>query len=243
MKIQLLSDVHLEFYNDGTTIHNWLLKADMLVLAGDIHVGTKNVTKVLRDAADEYENVIFVPGNHEYYDKKTEIGEFRSLDVPNNVHCLDNSTVLINGIAFIGATLWSDLGRDVSPEQHQRTIARVHTWPDFYRIKDNSIEKHLERYDFSKQYIENTIKDWPKHVVITHFMPHPKCTHPRYQMDSYTRDANWYFTASSIEPKCPWMFGHTHDEYFSDNLYCSPVGYPNENPGYVPSVIELPPMQ
>lgn len=55
--------------------------------------------------------VVYVPGNHEYYgyDFETE----RSAGTAGaahyeNVHVLDRSTLMVDGVLFVGATLWTD---------------------------------------------------------------------------------------------------------------------------------------
>jgi len=59
MKIQVMSDLHLEFgaFEIPRT------DADVIVLAGDIHVGIKAIDWI----KNQTKPVIYVLGNHEYY--------------------------------------------------------------------------------------------------------------------------------------------------------------------------------
>ena len=71
MKIRVLSDLHLECDQPELIPH---VDADLVVLAGDIH----NHAEGLRWAAETFDGavpVVYVPGNHEYYD-----GEFGALE-------------------------------------------------------------------------------------------------------------------------------------------------------------------
>ncbi|MFP3434621.1 metallophosphoesterase family protein, partial [Paraburkholderia sp. SIMBA_061] len=71
MKIRVLSDLHLESDQPEIIPH---ADADLVVLAGDIH----NHAEGLRWAAETFDGavpVVYVPGNHEYYD-----GEFGALE-------------------------------------------------------------------------------------------------------------------------------------------------------------------
>ncbi|MBV8629118.1 MAG: metallophosphoesterase family protein, partial [Paraburkholderia sp.] len=71
MKIRVLSDLHLESEEPELIPH---AGADLVVLAGDIH----NHAAGLRWAAETFDDevpVVYVPGNHEYYD-----GEFGALE-------------------------------------------------------------------------------------------------------------------------------------------------------------------
>jgi len=64
MRLQVFSDLHLEFGRFEPTIIN----ADVVVLAGDIHQGTAGV-KWARQYCHDCP-VIYVPGNHEFYKRK-----------------------------------------------------------------------------------------------------------------------------------------------------------------------------
>ena len=256
--IQLISDIHLEFYKGSEVkevLNRLLTSAEVLILAGDIHVGRSNVADVLKYVSKRYEIVIFVPGNHEYYNG-AEIGSFKQMEVPNNVFVLDNADMLYKDIHFIGSTLWSSLGREV-PNMYHRTRASVSHWPDFKRIKDNSLDKHIARYDECVEFIYKRLNDkelasFNKKFVITHFLPSIKCVNAKWFMDPQTRSNNFYFASDALNidriPKdanVVWGFGHTHDAFsgYVDgvNMYCNPVGYPNEllcNP-YQPLVIHV----
>lgn len=72
MKIQYLSDLHLEFSDNSRWLkHNELpVTGDVLLLAGDIFYLKDTVaplTKFWKWASANYRQVLIVPGNHEYY--------------------------------------------------------------------------------------------------------------------------------------------------------------------------------
>lgn len=109
MRIRVLSDLHLE-YNEPVIIPH--ADADLIVLAGDIH----NHAEGLRWAAETFDGsvpVVYVPGNHEYYD-----GEFGALEAAmhdaaasvDNVHFLNNATFVdpAGRWRVLGTTLWTD---------------------------------------------------------------------------------------------------------------------------------------
>ncbi|KVE34417.1 metallophosphoesterase [Burkholderia sp. BDU5] len=109
MKIRVLSDLHLEC-NEPDAIP--YAHADLVVLAGDIH----NHAEGLRWAAETFDPdmpVVYVPGNHEYYD-----GEFGALEAAmrdaaatlDHVHYLNNAAYVDPAGRFrvLGTTLWSD---------------------------------------------------------------------------------------------------------------------------------------
>jgi 3',5'-cyclic AMP phosphodiesterase CpdA len=109
MKIRVLSDLHLECDQPEVIPH---ANADLVVLAGDIH----NHAEGLRWAAETFDGavpVVYVPGNHEYYD-----GEFGALEAAmhdaaasvDNVHFLNNATLVDpdGNWRVLGTTLWTD---------------------------------------------------------------------------------------------------------------------------------------
>jgi predicted phosphodiesterase len=109
MKIRVLSDLHLECDEPDVIPH---ADADLIVLAGDIH----NHAQGLRWAAQTFDGavpVVYVPGNHEYYD-----GEFGALEAAmqdaahsvDNVHFLNNAALVDpqGRWRVLGTTLWTD---------------------------------------------------------------------------------------------------------------------------------------
>ncbi len=114
VKVRVLSDLHLEGNLPDVIPH---AQADLVVLAGDIH----NHAEGLRWAAETFDPgvrpggvpVIYVPGNHEYYD-----GEFGALEAAmrdaaralDNVHYLNNDAYVDPAGRFrvLGTTLWTD---------------------------------------------------------------------------------------------------------------------------------------
>ena len=109
MKIRVLSDLHLECDEPEVIPH---AQADLIVLAGDIH----NHAAGPRWAAETFDGaapVVYVPGNHEYYD-----GEFGALEAAmhdaaasvDNVHLLNNTALVDPAGAWrvLGTTLWTD---------------------------------------------------------------------------------------------------------------------------------------
>jgi predicted phosphodiesterase len=103
MKIQILSDVHNEF----SVLPIAHTNADVVILAGDIHLGNRGI-----DWAQQFEKpVIYVPGNHEYYNGHLETVNQRIKEaaVGTNVYILDGGDELvIQGVRFLGGTLWTD---------------------------------------------------------------------------------------------------------------------------------------
>jgi predicted phosphodiesterase len=130
VQVRVLSDLHLEGNLPDTIPH---AGADLVVLAGDIH----NHAEGLRWAAETFDPevpVVYVPGNHEYYD-----GEFGALEAAmrdaartlDHVHYLNNDVYVDPAGRFrvLGTTLWTDFALfgadDASLAQAMEAASRV----------------------------------------------------------------------------------------------------------------------
>lgn len=129
MKFALASDLHLEF---GELKIKNEENADVLVLAGDICVvadlmdvddfsnydkgsKSKRYHDFFQQACAEFPNVIYTAGNHEHYhgDYAFTYGILRDcLGYLENLHILDKETKTIDGVTFIGGTLWTDMNKE-----------------------------------------------------------------------------------------------------------------------------------
>ena len=109
MKLQLASDLHLDFFEQLTQqvrVADPAKGADLLVLAGDIHRGTRAVEMF----ADWPVPVLYVAGNHEFCGHGWEQtrADIRSACAGTNVTFMDNDVVEFDGVRVLGCTLWTD---------------------------------------------------------------------------------------------------------------------------------------
>ena len=150
MKIAYCDDLHLEF--DRITLEN-TEQADVLVLAGDICLVSQlgpypddafellygrngRIHDFFTNCAKEFKHIIYVLGNHEHYryDIKESLATLRKhLGYIKNLHILERESVVIDGITFLGATLWTDMNSG-----HDETIDRVSYAMNDFRIIYNS---------------------------------------------------------------------------------------------------------
>ncbi len=239
MRIQYLSDPHLES-------HAFTLKvrqdADVLVLAGDIAPAkhSHRLEKLLAETNGK--PTVLIYGNHEFYNNRMEdVEEQRTALCKRypNVHLLDDSWVVINGVQFIGTTLWSDFkmhftadGRYGSfPTTAKQIAAQGIT--DFHRIAyrgriftpDDAAELHAK----ARHLIDvRRSTNWPT-VVVSHFLPSPLSIDPQFANSTL----NPYF-ASNCEDlmggnMLAWIHGHTHASckyrVNGTQVACNPRGY------------------
>lgn len=240
MKIRLLSDVHHEFYEDTRLYSN--KGEDVLVIAGDLHVGHDKCWRALKQFAEHVPHVVYVPGNHEYYHQT--IAEFDDyitrFSQGTNIHFLNPGRVTLDGVTFIGAALWTDFDNsDFNKFYCGRHIN------DFRTIKNFSADKcqDLNRlhYGYIKQQYEAV--EGPK-VVVTHFLPDHACVAAQYRGPDII---NHYFANNlghwiqDLEDTT-WLFGHTHDNVDivigETRVIANPYGY-NRNEHYIERLITV----
>lgn len=251
MKLFVISDLHIEFGTQWDPPKD--LDADVIVLAGDIHSGRKAFEWINRKFPGK--QVIYVAGNHEYYNQQQPALRIQlnmeAIKYPN-IHYLDDTTVEIGGILFIGATLWTDYklfnsqpysllmcNRGMADHEVIHVGRKVFTAEDALELHTASVG-FIEKELFKVRNVKAVEKQ--KTVVITHHCPTPLSIAPRYKMNEITPG----FTSDlsdliyKLEPTL-WVHGHTHDifdyEIGATRVVCNPHGYPYENKNYKTGVI------
>jgi len=192
MKLRVLSDLHLEFCDfvipplpdDPNTV---------LVLAGDIAPFAKPLLlrPFLQKAASQFKTVCYVPGNHEFYHGKwpDALKIAQSWGIVN-VHIMDRARVDIDGVAFLGATLWTDMGRG-DPVIIQNAEWSISDFSDIYatprqgsKSKTLTAVHTIEDHNVSRKWLDIELaavrSENKKAVVITHHGISPKSIHDKY---------------------------------------------------------------
>lgn len=181
MKIWAFSDLHLEYAHLGKFS---VPDADVCVVAGDIsNRGVLPSLSWLEAVVAPHMPVVFVPGNHEFY--RASIVESRkeareAAAQLKNVYLLDDASVCLDGVLFVGATLWTDLKLHGDPDLAARIANDRQTgMNDYKRIKYQKqpwrrFSPYLtaEMHRTSKAYISDALAEHcGKKVVVTHHAP------------------------------------------------------------------------
>ena len=114
MRIQILSDLHVEV--EGNGIPPLAPDAELIILAGDLApVHTRRVGDVAKRWAGA-DRILYVPGNHEFDGCDIEVarGELARQCLQHGVTLLDRGAVTVDNVRLIGATLWTDFRLDAS---------------------------------------------------------------------------------------------------------------------------------
>ena len=209
MKIKLLSDLHLEFKNPIRPG-----EGDVLCLAGDITTADDIHTDWFREAADSYNKVFYILGNHEHYygDIRTSFDKIREAIDPRIVMLEDNSQVY-EGVHFVGSTLWTNYNNgdaDVMDE-----ASRVMS--DYSLVRDGAgaltPSSIYNRNDNTRRWLNTALPTLRGPVVVmTHHAPcYDSVTFPGYgsQMSHcYASDMKHeMFSNPNI---AYWFHGHAH---------------------------------
>lgn len=225
MRIQFFSDIHLEF----GPLDFPCTDADVIVAAGDIGLGVDGLLWL--EAAGK--PVIYVAGNHEYYEGDVVYTRQRIARAARDtgVHFLENEAVVIDGVRFLGSTLWTDLGgRD--PLLLQAAARNMNDYHQIHYaaaplVPDDTVEMN-ERARAWLALVLAQPHDG-KTVVVTHHAP---------SRQSWAGPADSLFQhayCNDLEALCArhhidlWVHGHVHAardyRVNGTRIVCNPRGY------------------
>jgi Icc-related predicted phosphoesterase len=240
MKLRILSDLHLEFVPFVPP----MVDSNVVILAGDIQPGDKGVIWAM--ANFPHSEVIYVPGNHEYYGQSLpdHTRKLISIAKGSNVHVLDNEAFISGEVVFLGCTLWTDFELFGNPRvagyyatQNLTDYRRIRVSPSYRRLR--SIDT-AGIHKASCHWLTLQFKQYPgkKLVVVSHHAPSPRSlpeaieddilsTAYASKMDDFVANSN-----SSL-----WVHGHIHQnsDYYIGNtrIICNARGYSEEqNPDF-----------
>ena len=239
MKIQLASDLHLDLLHTRWPEERLISPAqdaDVLVLAGDIHQGTRAIEAFESWDASRKIQIVYVTGNHEFYGDSMEAVEQRLRESSSTcgIHYLERQTLVIGAVRFLGCTLWTDYAlRSMFSREHVMGEIQKRLM-DHFQIRSGmglfTPQDALDVHISSRQWLtEELAKPFAgKTVVVTHHGPHPLSVHPRYAGDKL--NAAYVSDLSSLLPKVDlWLHGHVHDSFDYQVGRCrvvaNPAGY------------------
>ncbi len=244
MNIQILSDIHLEFEEFEIDYSN----SDVVVLAGDIHIGDKGVKWALEAIKDI--PVVYVLGNHEYYRQAYPklSRKLKELVTGTNVFLLENDHIELETIHFFGCTLWTDFELLGDPrvagyecQQKMTDFKKIKKEPNYSKIRSLDISLINKK---SVHWLESAIMpDLEKSVIVTHHAPSRQSIpeHLKNDIISAGYASNLDNLVKGLNPTV-WIHGHVHEsadyKIGSTRVLSNPRGYPGErNLQFDPSFI------
>ena len=263
MRVNVMSDLHLDFADLV------LPGGDVLILSGDICEAKRfkkaeynpdmvllehenpeqrpdRCSRFLEEETQKYREVIMVMGNHEHYGYQFhKTYDHIKSQLPNNVHLLEKEQIEIDGVLFLGGTLWTDMNN-----HDQLTLYHMKSMMNDYRqitmfneaksvyhrlIPEHTVAEHVKTKEMFRHFLsENRQKKNLPVVVCTHHSPSKLSTHPHYANDTimngaYSSDLS-EFILDNPEIKY-WTHGHTHHVFDytigETRILCNPRGYKN----------------
>jgi Icc-related predicted phosphoesterase len=228
MRIQIVSDLHLEFGPLALPTSH----ADVLVAAGDIAIGQEGHEWLQHMPCP----VIYIAGNHEYWrhDLHGLIQTLTEMSRHGNVYFLENRSLEIGGVRFIGCTLWTDFnGGDPATMEEMSLVMN-----DFRYISNGARparpEDLLELNAESRRWLEQELATQylGKTVVVTHHAPLMRSWYSGRGEDltrfAYCNDLSELLSHRAVDL---WVHGHVHEylDYSAHGarIVCNPRGYCN----------------
>lgn len=261
MRLWILSDLHIE--QSAWDLPRPMPEFDVLIAAGDIHDPASAGVQWLADRVDK--PVVYVMGNHEWYAHREafnvadEAARARELATQRGVHLLMDEAVVIDGVRFLGASLWTDYSLYGTPGVSM--VAANRMMNDYRLIFPEAGSgplrpaQALKWHQASKAWLSAQLCSSEFEgatVVVTHHLPHPRSIAAQYAGDplnpAFCSDISDFVESSRATL---WVHGHTHScfDYAagSTRVVCNPKGYGprrfggrHENPDFDPmKVVEI----
>ena len=221
MRIQLVSDLHLETYKNVLTADAGISPtpaANALVIAGDIGAGGQAISTF----KDWPVPVLYVAGNHEFYRGEIDavITELRQQAAGTAVHFLERDGVVIDGVRFLGTTLWTDYAIYGMTKQREAMAQAEYELNDHkmirYRSGLFSARDALDRFHGNVEWLQEqlAVPFDGSTVVITHHGPHWNSIHAKYRNERSLLSAAFVSDLTSLMgAPAVWIHGHVHDSF------------------------------
>lgn len=197
--------------------------APNLILAGDIGsiYHNKELRHFLKSCKESFENVIFVPGNNEYYLRDGFVikpmeelnRDLEEICNDTGVHLLNNGYIETEDVIIFGSTWWSHI-------------------PDILHMNVNIGSRKMNSDDFnylhnvSRQSLNSLLlmnqEKKKKVLVVSHYCPTKLGTmNNHHKREDFMGLVPYYFSCSEKYLRRnlvdTWVFGHTH--VFRDFLF------------------------
>jgi predicted phosphodiesterase len=238
MRLLILSDLHVEHAPFARPDAQF----DVVVLAGDIHNGSQAI-QWARETFPHWP-IVQVAGNHEFFGTQRDqcLDQMREAARLLDVNFLENDAVAIDGVQFLGATLWTDYrvferpGRPFLIPAQQAMQANLNMIADYWKIEESAGQRFMPA-DSAR--LHRISRDWLQEqldaqrtglrVVVSHHLPSWLSVAPAFESSvtnaGFVSDLDDLVAQSDL-----WIHGHTHTSHHYQighaEVVSNPRGYP-----------------
>lgn len=238
MRIQVYSDLHMEFYKSYPRIP---CNSPYLFLAGDIgKLSDDNYKDFIDYCSNKWEKVVVVLGNHEFYHAKKDY--FSLLDdykdffsLYNNVFLLEKEGIMLEDYCVLGCTMWSFIDPSYEPIVNcTKKVKRVITHEDGTKITVGMGPKfNNQLHNESKQWLLDAYEPSSKTIIVTHHpITHEHVSQEKLRHEPIERKTT-FCTEMNLEcteeQTLICISGHTH---YSHDYMRNNVRYISNQMGY-----------
>lgn len=225
IKIGILSDLHTEFWTPaqfkelGGKVQQQLADADLILLAGDIDVGTRCIQTV-RDLFTQ--PICLIAGNHEFYHREHDQTVTALVDLASgtNINFLHRECYTTHikerNIRVLGVTLWTDFalfGTPVLSMLHARRILNdfrfIRHFDGALLIPEDTVVWHQQDKAWLLAELDRPFDGLT--IVMTHHAPFNIAVSPRFVNDPLSPCFVSRLEAELIRDDIALVvWGHTH---------------------------------
>jgi predicted phosphohydrolase len=262
VRIQIASDLHLEFYENTPQKQDFFEtlvtppvekdSVDILILAGDIGYPEDKITeKFLGWCCGLWKKVVWIYGNHEYYNGsknhysmqvKEECGAVHAAFHKNLEFLQDEKIEIGDNLILAGCTFWTNLSSADKKlvQNSMNDFSQIWQGADERFSPDLWNELHWSSRAYLEDMLEGAANTRKKVIVVTHHLPSYRMILPQYQ----GHPANCGFAAKAdtlLDHPCvaAWICGHSHGQHTVGKCHLNARGYKGEtsnttyNPAYI----------
>lgn len=265
MKIWTLSDIHLKIWEAREGVMPFAIPdADVCVVAGDVTDGVRPSLEWIGKCIRPHMPVVAVLGNHEFFGHDIPEARRSARQIADDIgiQLLDDSSACIDGVRFVGGTLWTDFrlfeDAEQGPDFSQRDCmsAARRALADFDEIwAEEASNQRMARYfgprdavslhQSTVSYLDRALADHKEGpvVVVTHHAPSPLSVANAFLESptsaAYASDMTSFMLAYQADV---WVHGHMHDSFSYEvgrsRVVCNPRGYAaRPNPKFDPGLV------
>lgn len=242
MRLLILSDLHLEVWREDAPAIDLSGRPDAVILAGDIDTGANAIAWAARTFGAL--PVLYVHGNHEGYGHQLEQMQSAIQDACASanargarIRLLDGDAVELDGVRFLGATLWTDFLLFGEERLDEALTTAQSYMPDYQRISTGGdAPRLLCAHDTATLHARH--KGWlaaqlaqpfdGPTVVVTHMAPSMRSVEEQYATNlgspAFASHLDELVAQADL-----WVHGHMHasHDYRIGNcrVVCNPCGY------------------